>query len=221
MHPVPTRDEYFDRWSTLHGGYDPRSSRLTGGWLTFAYAVARPLAGLRVSPDLLTLFGLLVAGLVVVFAARGGRWVLLSALVVVISALLDNLDGAVAVMTDRVTKWGYVLDSVVDRLCDALFLVALWVVGAPAWMAVVGGTIMGVHEYARARAGAAGLSEIGLVTVWERPTRVIVTAMFLLGAGLYLDSAADWARAGAVAWIALGCIGFAQLAVMLRRRLSS
>jgi CDP-diacylglycerol--glycerol-3-phosphate 3-phosphatidyltransferase len=79
---------------------------------------------------------------------------------------------------------------------------------------------MGLQEYARARAGNAGMTEIGVVTLWERPTRVIVTALFLLGAGIYLDAAAGWATAGAAAWATLGAVGLSQLLVVVRRRLT-
>jgi CDP-diacylglycerol--glycerol-3-phosphate 3-phosphatidyltransferase len=215
-----TRDEYFDRWSDLHGGYDPRGSRLTHGWLSLAYAAARPLVALRVPPDLVTLVGALVSAAAVGLAWLGGRWVLAAAVVVALSGLVDNLDGAVAVVTRRTTRWGYVLDSVVDRVSDALYLVALWVVGAPGWLCVAGGVLMGLQEYARARAVGAGMREIGVVTVWERPTRVIATAMFLLGAGIYVGASEGWVTAGAAAWVGLGVVGLTQLLVTVRRRLS-
>jgi phosphatidylglycerophosphate synthase len=218
---VLDRDAYFERWASLHGGYDPRGSRLVGGWLTFTYVLAKPLALLRVPPDLVTLLGALVSAGAVALAWAGDRWVVAAAVVVALSGIVDNLDGAVAVMTGRTTRWGYVLDSVVDRVSDTLYLVALWVVGAPGWLCVLAGVLMGLQEYARARAGNAGMDEIGVVTVWERPTRVIVTAMFLLGAGLYVPSAAGWASAGAAAWATLGVVGLAQLLVVVRRRLGA
>ena len=214
------RDAYFDRWAELHGGYDPRSSRLTSAWLTLAYTCARPLAVLRVPPDVVTAFGAVVCALAVYLASLGERWVVGAAVVVALSGLADNLDGAVAVMTGRTSRWGFVLDSVVDRVCDALYLVALWVVGAPAWVCVLGGGLMGLQEYTRARAGNAGMGEIGIVTVWERPTRVIVTAMFLLGAGIYTEAAPAWSTAGAAAWTALGVVGLVQILVVVRRRLT-
>lgn len=214
---VLDRDAYFDRWAQLHGGYDPRSSRLTGAWLTLAYTLARPLALLRVPPDVVTALGALVSGLAVYLAWLGEPWLVAAAVVVALSGVADNLDGAVAVMTGRTTRWGFVLDSVVDRVSDALYLVALWVVGAPGWLCVLGGALMGLQEYTRARAGNAGMSEIGVVTVWERPTRVIVTAMFLLGAGLYAAAAQQWATAGAAAWATLGVVGLVQLVVVVRR----
>ena len=65
------------------------------------------------------------------------------------------------------------------------------------------------------------MSEVGVVTVWERPTRVVVTAMFLLGAGLYMGSSAQWATWGSWAWLGLGAVGLAQLLVVVRRRLTA
>ena len=214
------RDEYLRRWSQLHGGYDPRSSRLTLGWLTMVHAVAKPLAALRVPPDAITWAGAVVASAAVWLAWLGERWCIAAAGIVVFSGLVDNLDGAVAVMTDRTTRWGHVLDSVVDRVADVFYLVALWVVGAPASFCVAGMVLMFLLEYTRARAGAGGMSEIGVVTVWERPTRIIATAMFLLGAGIYVSAADRWAAAGSGVWVGLGLVGWAQLLIVVRRRLT-
>ena len=94
------------------------------------------------------------------------RAVILAAVVVGVSGLLDSIDGAVAVLTDRVTRWGAVLDSVVDRVSDALYLVAFWLVGAPVWMCVVAGVLLFTQEYARARATAIGMDDVGVVTIW-------------------------------------------------------
>ena len=152
MRTVPTRAEYFDRWSALHGGFDPRQSFLVGLLLGWTHTVARPLVAAGVAPDLITLAGLAAGAAVVGLTSLGGRWLLTAGALVVASALLDNLDGAVAVMSDRATRWGSVLDSLTDRVCDALFLTALWVLGAPGWLCVLGGTLMGLHEYTRAGA---------------------------------------------------------------------
>jgi phosphatidylglycerophosphate synthase len=217
---VLSRDDYLDRWRTLHGGYDPRSSRLVGPWLTVIYALARPFARIGVPPDAVTLLGVAVSGVVVWLCALGGRWALLAAFVVGASGILDSLDGAVAVLTDRATRWGAVLDSVVDRVSDVLYLVALWLVGAPAWACVAAGVVVLVQEYARARATAIGMDDVGVVTIGERPTRVIVVAMFLLGAGIYAGSAAWWATLGAYASLGVGVVALVQLLVVVRRRLT-
>lgn len=79
---------------------------------------------------------------------------------------------------------------------------------------------MGLQEYARARAGNAGMGEVGVVTVWERPTRVILTAALLLGCGLLPGSADLIATGGAAVWVVLGLIGLTQLLVVVRGRLT-
>ena len=204
----------------LHGGYQPERSTLTRGWLGLIYRVARPLAGRGVAPDLLTGWGVVVSGFATGLAGLGGRWPLLAAPVVVLAAALDSVDGAVAVLTDRATGFGHVLDSVADRVSDVAYLVALWLLGAPGWLCVPGGGLMLLQEYTRARAAGAGMAEIGVVTVWERPTRVILTAGLLLGAGLLTARAADVASWGAAGWVGLGVVGLTQLVVVVRRRLT-
>ncbi len=213
------REEYLRRWSDLHG--HASVTGLVRFWLTLTHALAAPLVRLRVPPDALTVLGLLVACAVVPLAAAGGRWPLLAVPVVVLSGLVDNLDGAVAVMTGRTTRWGYVLDSVCDRLADTAYVVALWAAGAPAALCVAGGALAGLHEYTRARATAGGMDDVGVVTVAERPTRVIVTTMFLLGAGTFPPAGSDWAAAGSAAWVTIGAVGLVQLLVVVRRRLTA
>ena len=167
----------------------------------------------------MTAAGLLVAGAAVVPAASGGRWPLAAAALVVVSGLLDSLDGAVAVLAGRTTRWGFVLDSLCDRVADAAYGLGLVAAGAPAVLGVCGVAAGWLHEYVRARAGVAGMPEVGVVTVSERPTRVVVPALFLLGAGLHPAAATAWAGAGAAALTAVGVVGLVQLLVVVRRRL--
>jgi CDP-diacylglycerol--glycerol-3-phosphate 3-phosphatidyltransferase len=222
---LPDRDGYFDRWSGLHGGVDPRASPLVGGWLTVTYGAARPLARRGVSPNVLTAVGLLVSLAVIPLALAGGRWPLLAVPVVVVSGLVDNLDGAVAVLTGRASRWGAVLDSLADRCSDAAYVVALLALGGlsdPAWVVACAGAaalLVVLQEYARAVAAAKGMSDVGVVTVSERPTRVIGAAMFCLGAGLYPESADAWGAVGLVFGVAAGLVALTQLLLVVRRRL--
>lgn len=216
-----SRQEYLARWSQLHGGYDPARSRLVRGWLRGAYALARPLAAVRVPADAVTLAGVGLAAGAVALAAQGGRWAVPAAVVVGLSGVLDGLDGALAVLSGRAGPWGSVLDSVADRVADALLLLALWVVGAPAWACLAAGVLAFVGEYARARAGGLGVTAIAVVTVGERPARVAVTAMFLLAAGVLPARATAWASAGAGVLLVLAVGSLAQLLPALRHRLSA
>ena len=220
LDPVPDLAGYLARWAPLHGGYEPSPTSLAGRWLSLAYLLARPMATRGIAPDVLTVWGVLVSAAVAAVAAPGGRWPLAAVGIVVVAGLLDNLDGAVAILSGRTSRWGFVLDSLADRLSDAAYLLPLWFLGAPGPACVVGGSLMVLQEYARARAGNAGMGEIGVVTIWERPTRVILTAFLLLGSGLLPESADLIATAGVVAWIVLGAVGLTQLLVVVHRRLA-
>lgn len=217
--PIPDRDTYFARWAALHGGYQPAEARLSRWLLATVYALSAPLARRGASPDLLTAVGVVVTAALLIPAAAGGRWLLLAVLLIIVSGLLDNLDGCVAVLTDRTSAWGFVLDSVADRICDGLYLVALWLAGAAAGWCVTAGALVGLVEYARARAGNAGFGQIGVVTVCERPTRVIVAAVVFLIGGLVPGRACLAMTLGAAGTAGLAFIALIQLAVVVRAAL--
>jgi CDP-diacylglycerol--glycerol-3-phosphate 3-phosphatidyltransferase len=216
---VLSREDYLAAWSRWHGGAGTESP-LVRGWLSLAYALARPLAGLP--PVAATALGLLVASAAVAPAAAGGRWLLAAGVLVGLSGLLDSLDGALAIGTGRASRRGFVLDSVVDRLTEAAYAGALWAAGAPGWLAVVFGALCWLPDYLRARAGQAGVRETGALSVWERPTRVIMTGLTLVGAGVVsgLDGADLVVTAGTAAGVVLGAVGVVQLGVSLRRMLA-
>ncbi|MGK5113477.1 MULTISPECIES: CDP-alcohol phosphatidyltransferase family protein [unclassified Geodermatophilus] len=215
-----SRDEYLAAWADWHGGTDPAGSRLVRGWLSGAYALARPLAGLP--PIAATALGLAVAVTAVVPAWAGGPWLVLAGVLVGVSAVLDSLDGALAIATGRASRRGFVLDSAVDRLSEAAFAAALWVAGAPGWLAAAYGALCWLPDYLRARAGQAGVAETGAVSVWERPTRVAMTGLTLGGAGVLsgLDVVAAVVTCGTAAGCLLGVAGVAQLGTALRRALA-
>jgi len=216
---VLSRDEYLVAWSRWHGD-TATDSALVRGWLTVAWTLARPLAGLP--PLVATAAGLLVAGAAVPAAAAGGAWLVLAGVLVGLSGLLDSLDGALAIGTGRASRRGFVLDSVVDRLTEAAYAGALWVAGAPGWLAVAFGALCWLQDYLRARAGQAGVAETGALSVWERPTRVAMAGFTLGGAGVVsgLDLGALVVTSGAAVGAALGAVGVAQLGVSLRRMLA-
>jgi CDP-diacylglycerol--glycerol-3-phosphate 3-phosphatidyltransferase len=220
---VLSRDEYLAAWSRWHGGTDPADSRLVHGWLTLAYTLARPLAGR--SPLLATALGLLVAAGAVGPAVAGGGWLVAAGLLVGLSGLLDSLDGALAIAGGTASRRGFVLDSAVDRLTEAAYAGALWAAGAPGWLAAAFGALCWLPDYLRARAGQAGVTETGAISVWERPTRVAMAGLTLGGAGVIsalvpTPEAPVWVvTCGAAVGVALGVVGTAQLGVQLRRAL--
>ena len=214
-----SRDDYLAAWSRWHGGTDT-STPLVRGWLSLVYALARPLAGLP--PVVATALGLLAAVAAIGPALAGGLWLLAAGVLVGLSGLLDSLDGALAIGTGRASRRGFVLDSAVDRLTEAAYATALWAAGAPAWLAVVFGALCWLPDYLRARAGQAGAAETGALTVWERPTRVILTGLTTVGAGVVsgLGGADLVITAGTAAGALLGAVGVIQLGFSLRAMLA-
>ena len=213
-----SREEYLSAWSRWHGGART-TAPLVRSWLSLAYVLARPVAGLP--PLVATVFGLFVAVAAIGPSVAGGAWLVVAGIMVGLSGLLDSLDGALAIATGRASRRGFVLDSVVDRLTEAAYAVALWAAGAPGELAVAFGALCWLPDYLRARAGQAGVAETGTLSVWERPTRVILTGLTLLGAGVLsgVGTAGSVVTGGTTAGVALGAIGVVQLGVSLRRML--
>ena len=213
------REEYLAAWSRWHGGTDPAASRLVRGWLSLAYALARPVA--RVPPLVATAAGLVVTAAGAALAAVGGWWLVAAGALTGLSGLLDSLDGALAIGSGRASRRGFVLDSAVDRLTEAGFAAALWLAGAPGPLAAAFGALCWLPDYLRARAGQAGVVETGSISVWERPTRVALTGFTLVGAGVLTGvvPAFPVVTGGTAAGCLLGAVGVTQLGVSLGRAL--
>ena len=219
--PVPaTLEGYFDLWSPLHGGYDPRSSVWVRGWLRMAFTVGRPLARVGVQPDVLTLAGTWLAFAVLVMAGRRGGWAMVAGWVVIASGLLDAIDGCVAVLSGRATRWGYVLDSALDRVGDVVLVAAVVAAGGhpvPAYVAVAAFLEL---EYIRARARNAGGDEIGVVTVGERAVRAAFASAGIFWSAVFRPWEFEVATAALVVLAVLSVVGLGQMVVVTRRGLT-
>ncbi|GAA0727962.1 CDP-alcohol phosphatidyltransferase family protein [Dactylosporangium roseum] len=179
---VPDWDGYAAGWSAAHGGYDLRTaSPLVRGWMHMAYGIGATLVrrGVR-DPNAVTAAGLLLSVAVPAVVAAGRPWAFAGAALVLLSAVADTVDGVLAVVAGRASRLGQVYDSAADRVAEACWLVAFVLLGGPVWLAVGCGAVMWLHEYVRARATVAGMTDLGTVTVAERPTRVLLAVFGLL-----------------------------------------
>lgn len=218
-------DGYAVAWATLHGGVDPRrSSVFVHGWLRLAYTIGRGLAAARVSPAAVTTAGLLLGLSVPVAALPRGWWLFVAGGLVLLSAVADSADGAVAVITARATPLGHFSDSLADRATEAAWLFGLWLIGAPGVLAVSCGGLSWLHEYARARAAVAGMADLGVVTVAERPTRVVLaTLAYVLGGAVWFINprlTPGTVTVVLAVWVLLGLLGGARLLAAIRASLS-
>ena len=160
----------------------------------FVTMIVRPLAGLGVTPNTLTVLGLILSILTAVIIAQG--LFLAGGLLVLFAGIFDMFDGAMARARNASTTFGAFFDSTLDRYSESIILFGLlfYALQMPVmqdrfwpfryeqpWMitlvfiAVVGSFMV---SYAKARAEGLGLEcKTGLLA---RPERVVILAIGLL-----------------------------------------
>lgn len=209
----------YEGWSAQHGDLEP--SRLVRGWLRGVQALARgPLR--RVPPDALSALGVVTGAGAVAVAVAGVPAA--AVVLVVLTGVLDGLDGAVALATGRARPLGAVVDAMADRLTDLALAGVLLALGGTPALVVAWAALVLLHEYLRARANAAGMHGPGAVTPAERPTRIALVAVCALGAALAPAGTPvtgwGWGDVGAIGGLAVGAAGLVQLAVAVARGLA-
>ena len=154
----------------------------------------RPLVRLGVSPNTLTVIGLLLSILAAVVIAQG--LLIAGGLLVLFAGIFDMFDGAMARVSNTATTFGAFFDSTLDRYSESIILLGLlfyamqkpnlhdafWpFANEQQWMitliyiAVVGSLMV---SYTKARAEGLGLEcKTGLLA---RPERVVILAIGLL-----------------------------------------
>ncbi len=204
-----TEQEFRAQWSDLHGGAE--ISGIVKGWLWISFRIARTLHALHISPNLLTSLGV-IAGILTIPTAHT-PWAIA---LLTLSLIGDGLDGSLAIVGNRTSDRGAIIDSVSDRTSEFAWLVAFIQIGAP--LAVVGAAwgVANAQEYLRARAGGLGVREIGVVTIAERPVRASLFVIALIS--YQLDIHFITAIAGL--WLVMQLLSLVQVARATYRRLS-
>jgi CDP-diacylglycerol--glycerol-3-phosphate 3-phosphatidyltransferase len=144
--------------------------------------LVRRLSKHRVNPNFLTFTGLGINIAATVCFAKGlFFW---AGLVVLFAGVFDMLDGAVARVTNRETRFGAFLDSVVDRYSDMLMLFGLMIWYAKMdrmfYLGLTGMVIIGsvMTSYTRARAESIiPACKVGFLERAERVVLLIIGAL--------------------------------------------
>jgi len=152
--------------------------------------LARLFLKLGISPDAVTVVGTfgVCFGALTFYPRHEFFW---GSLVIAVFALSDTLDGVLARLSGRSTRWGAYLDSTLDRVADGAIFggLVLWYSGGGdtpylAALALACLILGSVVSYAKAR--AEGLGMTANVGIAERAERVVVvlTATGLVGLGV-------------------------------------
>ena len=168
-------------------------------------SIASPLvSGLgRTNPAVLTWLALPigVAASFLAFTApksdTGALMLIGAALLITFSMILDGLDGQLARQTGQVTRWGDYLDHTLDRLLDAMWVIAI--ASSPAWVddpvlgwAAAWFTLLGSYMGTQAQAVSGGRNYRG----FSRADRTILTIAALALTGIFwLIGVQDYASA--------------------------
>jgi CDP-diacylglycerol--glycerol-3-phosphate 3-phosphatidyltransferase len=144
--------------------------------------VVKLLAKTPLTPNAVSWLGFLIT--VGAAALIGTNHLLAAGVVVLFAGIFDMLDGALARATGKVTRFGGVLDSMLDRLSEAALLLGILVIyvrGQQVGESILVGlalTSSMTVSYLRSRIEALGIEcKVGLFT---RPERVIVLALGLM-----------------------------------------
>ena len=178
------KEDFNNKWSKLHG--EAEVSGIIKAWLGISFKSAQICTKIRISPNFLTLLGVVFA--LAMVANPLSPW---SIALLVLSLFADGIDGSVAMYQERESSWGALLDSVADRITEALWLFVAYKIGVPAWVAIALWLVASTQEYMRARIAALGIMNIGVVTPAERPMRAsflfIALVVFQLNINLTID----------------------------------
>jgi phosphatidylglycerophosphate synthase len=150
-------------------------------------SIARGLNALGLTPNMLTLIGFFAMCAIGVVLAFG--YFPLGGVLIIVAGIFDALDGSLARLTNRVTKFGAFLDSTTDRFAEgALYLGIMYWYLQRGWTFVaylIFLTLLGslMVSYTRARAEGIGVEmKQGLMTRFERIALLVIglllTAVF-------------------------------------------
>lgn len=148
--------------------------------------VARLFAQLGVSPNQLTLAGLVLQGIVAVVIARGH--LRLGGVLLILFSIFDAFDGALARLTGRASRFGAFFDATLDRYAEALILLGLLVYysgqsGARSEILLIYVAMVGSLLVSYTRAKAESLNIPCLEGILTRAERVALLVIGLLLAG--------------------------------------
>lgn len=150
-------------------------NKLRSGVAKVMGPLASAVARSGISPNAITLIGFLVSLASAYLFYTGDQ--LLGGIVLLLSGFFDIVDGAVARASGKVSRWGGVLDSTLDRYSDLVVLGAILIAGLcdPLFgLAALIGSVMVSYVRAKGELESVKMSSVGLM---ERAERIVVLAV--------------------------------------------
>ncbi len=138
---------------------------------------------MKLNPNLITIIGIIPPILFFVFLVSGYKLV---ALISMLGIAFDFVDGFVARKTGKVSAFGGLLDSTLDRFSDVLYISAFAFAGLVSWVLALTLIVLSyLISYIRSRAELAGKAEFKLdIGIMERGERLIAIVVATAVSGI-------------------------------------
>ncbi len=144
----------------------------------YILVIGKLIARTGLSPNIITLLTLLFSIFALLSIALYSSTILLF-LFILLSSIMDVLDGAVARASGKTTRFGAFLDSTVDRLADALIIYSLKFLGFSIDLVFILIILSFMISYTRSRAESLGIKMEGVGLI-ERAERLIIIMLIVL-----------------------------------------
>jgi archaetidylinositol phosphate synthase len=153
-----------------------------------------PLGKIGITPNMLTILGLLLAsltGYLYTLTPKNRIYTIYCGVLILISGFLDAIDGVLARSTAKVTRFGGFFDSVADRYSDAIIYTGIIFASlCDLFIGLVTLISSMLVSYTRARAEMEGVNMAG-VGIAERAERMIFLSICSIAA-FWWEQAIDY-----------------------------
>lgn len=159
---------------------------LQNGFVNLLNPLVKLFTKWNLNPNTFTILGLIITTFGVALIFINHQWIHFAGALILIGGICDILDGKLARNTGRVTKFGALFDSSIDRYSEVIMFFGIaayyvhqdhYVLSIITFIAMGGSTMV---SYVRARAESLGFeAKVGLM---QRPERVV-----FIGFGAILD----------------------------------
>ena len=144
--------------------------------------IASFLTHMNFKPWMVSLLGLIIVTIAAVILMIGTSTlnILLSVSLFLLGGFMDALDGSLARLQNRVSRWGGFYDSIIDRITEIIYVFGLTysqiISSYPAYIYITTSILI---SYTRARGEALGVTMHG-VGLMERAERILILVLAII-----------------------------------------
>ncbi|HHD82639.1 CDP-alcohol phosphatidyltransferase family protein [candidate division WOR-3 bacterium] len=165
------------------------NDKVKNGFRRSVHPVIRLFAAMHITPNMLTLTGVLI-NILAAYTIAIGRF-LTGGIILIVASIFDTFDGELARTTGKITSSGAFLDSISDRYSE------FFILGGIGYHFIVTGNNIGIYStffamigsimtsYTRARAEGVGIELKG--GFFQRPERVLYLVIIILFFSKFLN----------------------------------